>query len=53
MGKTVGLVVALLVFVAWIGLVGNPHVVETIIGLIIAVVSGFWVSRKFRPKREQ
>ena len=29
-------------------LVGNPHVVETIIGLLLALIAGFWVFFKLR-----
>ena len=44
-----------LVFVIWIKLVGNPHVVETVIGLVLAVAAGFWVFftlRKLGRKRD-
>ena len=46
MAKAIGLIAALLVFVGWISLVGNPHVVETVIGLVIAAVVGVLVYRK-------
>jgi len=46
MAKAVGLIAALLVFVGWISLVGNPHVVETVIGLVIAATVGVFVYRK-------
>ncbi|MDR2100377.1 MAG: hypothetical protein LBP40_06100 [Campylobacteraceae bacterium] len=44
--KTLSVVVAVIVFIVWMGLVGNPHVLETVIGLLIAIVLGFWINRK-------
>lgn len=41
--------VGLLVFLVWLRLVGNPHVLETVIGLVIAGLAGWWVGRFFRP----
>jgi len=35
----------LVVFLVWLSLVGNPHVVETLIGLLLAGVAGWWVGR--------
>ena len=46
MAKASGLIAGLVVFVVWLSMVGNPHVVETVIGLVIAVVTGFYVYRK-------
>lgn len=48
MAKILGLVAALAVFSAWLSVVGNPHVVETVIGLMLAVFAGFWVFFKAR-----
>ena len=48
MAKLIGWVVGLSVFVGWIMLVGNPHVVETVIGLVLALIAGFWVFFKLR-----
>jgi hypothetical protein len=48
MAKLIGLIVALAVFGLWMQVVGNPHVVETVIGLILASVAGVWVYRKAR-----
>lgn len=48
MAKLLGLIVALVVFFAWLSVVGNPHVVETVIGLVLAVIAGFWVFLKAR-----
>lgn len=33
----------LAVFLLWQEVVGNPHVIETIIGVILAVIVGLWV----------
>lgn len=39
----ISIIVTLTVFIGWLSLVGNPHVVETVIGVIIAVIAGFYV----------
>ena len=46
------LVAGLLFFGIWMSIVGNPHVVETAIGLLIAAALGFWVYRKTKSKTE-
>lgn len=48
MPKFLGIAAAFLVFVGWMRIVGNPHVVETVIGLVIAAVVGVWVYRSAR-----
>jgi len=48
MAKLVGLVVALAVFGLWMQVVGNPHVVETVIGLLLASIAGVWTYRRVR-----
>lgn len=48
MNKVVGLLASFVVFVAWMRIVGNPHVVETVIGLIISLFIGFWVASKVK-----
>jgi hypothetical protein len=48
MAKILGLVAALAVFSGWLRVVGNPHVVETVIGLVFAVIAGLWVFLKAR-----
>ncbi|MDH0144608.1 hypothetical protein [Aquipseudomonas alcaligenes] len=48
MPKILALIVALLVFSAWLSVIGNPHVVETVIGLVLAVVAGAWAYIKLR-----
>lgn len=42
-------IIGISVFVCWMLLVGNPHVTETIIGLIISVVIGIWINHKIVP----
>lgn len=54
MAKLFGWIAGLSVFGVWMNIVDNPHVVETVIGLILAVAAGFWVFfklRKFGAKR--
>lgn len=55
MAKILGLVAALVVFAVWMRMVGNPHVIETVIGVVLAAISGFWVffkARKFGAPSE-
>lgn len=40
--KILGRTVAIGIFVGWMSLVGSPHVVETSIGLVIAIAVGVW-----------
>jgi hypothetical protein len=43
MAKIIGIVAAVVVFLIWHSLIGNPHVIETIIGLVLAIAGGIWV----------
>jgi hypothetical protein len=43
MAKILGIAAAVIVFLIWHSLIGNPHVIETIIGLVLASIAGFWV----------
>jgi hypothetical protein len=36
-------IVGFAVFGGWMSIVGNPHVVETTIGLVMATGAGMWV----------
>ncbi len=45
-------IVGLALFGGWMSIVGNPHVVETIIGLIIGIGSGLWIYSKFSPEQK-
>lgn len=49
--KIFGLIAAIGLFVGWMSLVGNPHVVETSIGLVIAISAGVWVYLKLSGKK--
>ena len=31
------------VFLFWLQIVGNPHVVETVLGLFVAVAAAWWI----------
>ena len=46
MAKYIGIIAGLAVFGGWMSIVGNPHVVETVIGLIIGAGVAFWVYKK-------
>jgi len=48
MTKLIGLVAGLAVFALWMSVVGNPHVVETIIGIVLALVVWFFVTHTLR-----
>tara|TARA_B110000444_G_scaffold251222_1_gene278748 strand:+ start:467 stop:622 length:156 start_codon:yes stop_codon:yes gene_type:complete len=50
MREVLPLIAALLVFIGWISSIGNPHVVETVIGLMIASGTYFfvWIKTKKR-----
>jgi hypothetical protein len=39
------------VFVMFMVLVGNPHVVETVIGLCLGATAGLWLYFKLRKKK--
>jgi len=43
MRNYIGLIVGLAAFTGWLSIVGNPHVVETVIGLVLGVGAGLWV----------
>ncbi|MBN2965211.1 hypothetical protein JWV37_10495 [Sulfurospirillum sp. T05] len=45
----ISLIVGLSVFLGWMSLVGNPHVVETSMGLIISIIVAVWISHKINP----
>lgn len=42
MRTLIAVIIACAVFMGWLSLVGNPHVVETVIGLVLAVAAGIW-----------
>ena len=51
MAKIAALIAGLAVFGVWMTIVGNPHVVETVIGLLLAIVAGGWVYWRMSPRR--
>jgi hypothetical protein len=42
-------IIGISVFICWMILVGNPHVTETIIGLVISSGIGMWINNKIDP----
>ncbi|MEN8120830.1 MAG: hypothetical protein ABFS35_10810 [Bacteroidota bacterium] len=53
MAKIIGVITGFVVFFIWMNIVGNPHVVETVLGLIISIVLGFFAYKqidKFNKK---
>lgn len=48
MTTLLGWIVGLAVFGLWMSIVGNPHVVETAIGLVLGVGAGWWARNFFK-----
>lgn len=48
MPKYIAITAGLAVFLFWLSLVGNPHAVETVIGLVMAVGAGIWSYMKMK-----
>lgn len=48
MAGALSIAAAFAVFFFWIRAVGNPHVVETVIGLVLALIAGIVVWWKVR-----
>ena len=46
MGKILGVASGFAVFGIWLWVVGNPHVVETVIGVVLGVGVGFAIYRR-------
>jgi hypothetical protein len=46
--RLLAVIVGLSVFGVWMSIVGNPHVVETVIGLVLAFGTGFYIWYKLR-----
>jgi multisubunit Na+/H+ antiporter MnhE subunit len=44
----ISLVCSLAIFGFWMNIVGNPHVVETVLGLVIAITVGVLVNRSLK-----
>jgi len=51
LAKILGWIVVIGVFVGWMSLVGSPHVNETAMGLVIAVILGLAVYAKVSGKK--
>lgn len=49
----IGIIVGLAVFATWVSVVGNPHVVETVIGLLLGLAAGFWAYFSVRRYAKQ
>ncbi|MFA5234314.1 MAG: hypothetical protein WC390_07945 [Sulfurimonas sp.] len=49
---SLGWIIGLAVFGGWMSIVGNPHVIETSIGLVMAVSAGLWIYFKLNPKNK-
>lgn len=45
----ISLVVGISIFVVWMKMVGSPHVIETCIGLVLAIGTGLWINYKICP----
>lgn len=43
-----GIIGGLAVFAIWMSIVGNPHLVETVLGILIAMIAGALVTMKMR-----
>ena len=44
----ISIIAGLAVFGFWMNIVGNPHVVETVMGLVISIVIGVLVYRNLK-----
>jgi hypothetical protein len=46
--EIIGMSAGAALFIVWMKLVGNPHVIETILGVVLAIVFGGFVYRKVK-----
>jgi hypothetical protein len=51
MPKIIAIIIALIVFSAWLSVIGNPHVIETILGLILSAIAGIWAYIELRKMK--
>ena len=55
--QILSILIGVVIFGIWLSIVGNPHVVETVIGLILAFGSGFYfyfsILRKIWPDKKE
>jgi hypothetical protein len=49
MAMLVGMVAGLVVFGLWMNIVGNPHVVETVLGLVLAAT--VWITVWYQARK--
>ena len=49
----ISVIVGLVVFAAWMNIVGNPHVVETVLGLFIGLAGGYYAWRLMATNHDQ
>ena len=42
MAKVISFVIGLAIFGGWMSIVGNPHVVETVIGIFLGLIGGIY-----------
>jgi hypothetical protein len=50
MSKLIAVIVGLVVFLLFIKTVGNPHVIETLLAVILGIITGFFVYFKLLKK---
>ncbi len=46
--EIIGIGAGVALFIVWMKLVGNPHVIETLLGVVLAIVFGGFVYRKVK-----
>lgn len=44
----IGIITGIGTFLFWISLVGNPHVVETVLGLVLGIIAGGYAYFRLR-----
>ena len=44
------IVVGVVIFAIWLSVVGNPHVVETVIGLVLGIAGAIYFHLQLLPK---
>ncbi len=53
MVKFISVVIGVCIFLAFMSLVGNPHYIETCIGIIIAILVGGWAYIKLNALKKK
>ena len=44
------IIVGVVIFAIWLSVVGNPHVVETVIGLVLGIAGAIYFHLQLLPK---